>query len=214
MDHIVDVRFGLQGSHIPADHGYHLLSAVSRVIPELHSDEEIGLHPVSGRPTGNRCITLSKASSLAIRLPVDRIKQIMPLAGKTLEIGDHKIHVGTPQTVALKPSARLYSRLVVIKGFMESDAFLEAAQRQLAGMDIKGKPFLVPQPHVAEANADKNTGSRSPYLRRTIKIRDREVVGFAMRVEELTAEESIRIQEKGLGGRRRFGCGIFIADRR
>ena len=43
---------------------------------------------------------------------------------------------------------------------------------------------------------------------------DKEIVGFALRVEELTAEESIRLQEKGIGGRRRFGCGIFVPERR
>jgi len=214
MTHIVDVRFGLQGSEIPADHGYHLFSAVSQLVPELHSDEEVGLHPISGRPCGNRCITLSKGSSLTIRLPADRIKQILLLAGKVMKIGEHAVRMGTPQTVALMPAARLYSRLVVIKGFLEPEPFLEAAQRQLGELDIKGKPSLVYQPNVAAANADKPTGSRSRFLRRTIKIRDKEVVGFALRVEELTAEESIRLQDKGLGGRRRFGCGIFIPDRR
>lgn len=214
MQNVVDVRFLLQGSQIPADHGYHLFSAISQLVPELHSDEEVGLHPIAGRPSGNRCISLSKGSSLTIRLPADRIKQILLLAGKVLKIGEHAVRVGTPQTVAMKPTARLYSRLVVIKGFLEPQAFLEAAQRQLEELDVKGKPSLVYQPNVAAANADKNTGSRSPFLRRTIKIRDKEVVGFALRVEELTAEESIRLQEKGLGGRRRFGCGIFISDQR
>jgi len=214
MQNVVDVRFLLQGSRIPADHGYHLFSAVSQLVSELHSDEEVGLHPITGRPSGNRCITLSKGSSLTIRLPADRIKQILVLAGKGLKIEEHAVRVGIPQTVALKPAARLYSRLMVIKGFLEPQAFLEAAQRQLEELNIKGTPALVPQFHVAAANADKNTGSRSPFLRRTIKIRDKEVVGFALRVEELTAEESIRLQEKGLGGRRRFGCGIFIPDRR
>jgi CRISPR/Cas system CSM-associated protein Csm4 (group 5 of RAMP superfamily) len=28
-------------------------------------------------------------------------------------------------------------------------------------------------------------------------------------VSELTAEESIRLQEHGLGGRRKMGCGVF-----
>ncbi len=214
MQNKVDVRFGLQGNQIPADHGYHLLSTISHIVPELHSDGEVGLHPISGHPTGNRCITLSKSSALTIRLSADRIKQILPLAGKVLKVGEHEVRVGTPQTISLKPTARLYSRLVVIKGFMEPQAFLEAVQRKLEELAIKGKPSLVPQQHVAEANVDKHTGSRSPYLRRTIKIRDKEVVGFALRVGELTAEESIGLQEKGLGGRRRFGCGVFIPDRR
>jgi CRISPR-associated protein Cas6 len=214
MQKIVDVRFRLQGNQIPADHGYHLLSAIAQLIPELHSDEEVGVHPISGRPSGNRCIAISKGSLLTIRLPAARISQILPLAGKALKIGAHTVRVGTPQTMALTPATRLYSRLVVIKGFLEPQAFVEAAQRQLEELDIKGKPSLVAQPHVAEANVDKHTGTRSPFLRRTIRIRDKEVVGFAIRVDELTAEESIRLQERGLGGRRRFGCGIFIPDRR
>ena len=214
MQKLVDVRFRLQGNQIPADHGYHLISAIAQLIPELHSDKEVGLHPISGRPIGNRCIALSRASSLIVRLPAARISQILPLAGKALRIGEDNVRVGTPQTMALKPATRLYSRLVVIKGFLEPQAFLEAAQRQLEELDIKGKPSLVAQPRVAEANVDKHTGTRSAFLRRTIRIHDKEVVGFALRVEELTAEESIRLQEKGLGGRRRFGCGIFIPDRR
>jgi CRISPR-associated protein Cas6 len=214
MESLVDVRFRLQGNLIPADHGYPLFSAVSQLIPELHSDEEIGVHPIAGRPSGNRCITLMEGSSLSIRLPANRIKQVLPLAGKVLSIGEYTVRVGTPQTIALKPAACLYSRLVVIKGFLEPLAFLEAAQRQLEKLDIKGKASLVPQPNIAESNADRHTGTRSPFLRRTIRIRGKEVVGFALRVDGLTAEESILLQEKGLGGRRRFGCGVFIPDKR
>jgi CRISPR/Cas system CSM-associated protein Csm4 (group 5 of RAMP superfamily) len=29
----------------------------------------------------------------------------------------------------------------------------------------------------------------------------------------LKAEESIRLQEEGLGGRRRMGCGVFVQMR-
>jgi len=51
-------------------------------------------------------------------------------------------------------------------------------------------------------------------VRRTVRIHDREVVGFALRVQDLTAEESLHLQEHGLGGRRLFGCGIFVPDNR
>jgi hypothetical protein len=29
-------------------------------------------------------------------------------------------------------------------------------------------------------------------------------------IEGLTAEESLTIQEKGIGGRRHMGCGVFV----
>ncbi|MBD3284839.1 type I-MYXAN CRISPR-associated protein Cas6/Cmx6 [candidate division WOR-3 bacterium] len=210
----VDVSFKLQGSSIPVDHGYLLYSTVSKHIPEIHGNEEVGLHPVTGQLAGNRLLSITDRSSLIFRLSSDRISQILPIAGKELNIGEYKIRIGVPQTRALVPSARLYSRLVVIKGFMEPKPFLEAVQRQLDALNIKGKPSLVEQPHIADANENKDVGTHSPVLRRTIRIRDKDIVGFAVRVEELTAEESLRLQEKGLGGRRRFGCGIFIPDRR
>jgi len=136
------------------------------------------------------------------------------LAGKSLEMDGHQVRVGVPYTRALTPSARLYSRLVVIKGFVEPEAFLEGARRQLDSMGIKGTPYLVEQSHVEQNNREQAQGSHSPFLRRTIRIRDKEIVGFALGVEELTAEESILLQEKGIGGRRRFGCGVFVPDRR
>jgi CRISPR-associated protein Cas6 len=45
--------------------------------------------------------------------------------------------------------------------------------------------------------------------RRTLRIKDKEVVGYEVLVEALTAEESLNLQEHGLGGRRHMGCGIF-----
>lgn len=210
---IIDSQFKLQGDLIPVDHGFQLFSAVSHVIPELHGDESIGLHPISGQMAGNRLLAINRKSFLTIRLPNERIGQVLHLAGKTLQLGEYTVQVGVPETRALIPAPRLYSRLVVIKGFMEPEPFLEAIRCQLQAMDVKGEALLVEQSHIASANKNKSTGTHSPYLRRTLRIRGREVVGFALRVDKLKAGESIMIQERGVGGRRRFGCGIFIPDR-
>ena len=207
----VDVQFRITGNDIPADHGYHLLSAVSGLVPEIHGDDQVGVHPISGRLIGDRRLAITENSRLTIRLDSERIEQILRLAGKSLEINGSTVRVGVPQTRSLVPSARVYSRLVVIKGFTEPEAFLEAAKRQADALEVRGTVSLVPQPQIAQSNRNATSGSRSPYLRRTICIRGKQIVGFALRVEDLTAEESIRIQEQGLGGRRRFGCGVFVS---
>lgn len=211
---VVDVSFSIQGTTIPVDHGYRLFSAISHMLPDLHADDQIGVHHVPGTLNGNRMQLITPASRLTIRLPSERIGEILSLAGKTLTIGEYKLRVGIPNTRALIPKARLYSRLVIIKGFVDPEAFLEAVKRQLAALAVQGKPYLVSQPEVEQKNLGKSLGTHSPFLRRTMRIRDKEIVGFAVGVEELTAEESILVQEQGLGGRRRFGCGIFTADRR
>jgi CRISPR-associated protein Cas6 len=46
--------------------------------------------------------------------------------------------------------------------------------------------------------------------RRTFNVHGRQVVGYSVLVSELTAEESIILQENGLGGRRKMGCGFFL----
>jgi CRISPR-associated protein Cas6 len=208
----VDVQFKLSGKEIPVDHGYLLLSAISRIVPFVHDNDEIGIHPIPGQLAGDRKLILTPGSHLTMRLPSEGIVHILPLAGKTLELNGSKLTIGIPNSRQLIPAARLYSRLVVIKGFLEPEPFLEAVKRQLQEMGIKGTPLLVNQAQVEDANKGKTTGSHSPVLRRTLKIRDKEIVGFAMRVQDLTAEESILLQEKGLGGRRKFGCGVFVGD--
>ncbi len=208
-----DLQFRLIGKTLPVDHGYHLFSAIAENLPEIHDNRDIGIHPVNGRFIGNRLLALTQRSRLSIRTPIEKIKPLLALSGKSLQLAGHNIRVGTPNTRALIPAASLYSRLVIIKGFTEPEGFLAAVKRQLDDMDIKGKPSLIAQSHISEANKGKGSGSRSPYLRRTLRIRDKEIVGFALRVEELSAEESIRLQEEGIGGRRRFGCGLFIPAR-
>ncbi len=42
------------------------------------------------------------------------------------------------------------------------------------------------------------------------RIKDKHVVAHTLLVSELTAEETIRLQEEGLGGRRKLGCGVFV----
>lgn len=210
----IDVSFRLFGDCIPVDHGYHMYSSISKVLPEIHGDEEIALHPVSGVMAGNRKMKLNNKSCLRIRLPSHKLKSILPIAGKEFDISGHKIRTGFPVTHNLVSSARLYSRLVTIKGFMEPDSFIEAVQRQAHSLGVSGRFSLITQFEKASLNSDGDKGTKSPFLRRTLRIRDKEIAGYALSVSELTAEESIILQEKGIGGRRRFGCGVFIPDRR
>ena len=140
---IVDLAFRLTGDRIPADHGYPLLAAIARIIPAVHSDETVGIHPIIGRYVGGRQLALTDRSRLTFRLDSDRIAEILPLAGKALDLDGARLRVGVPETRALRPAARLRSRLVIIKGFLEPEPFLEAVRRQLADLGIQGIPGLL-----------------------------------------------------------------------
>jgi CRISPR-associated protein Cas6 len=206
---VIDLLFSIRGSAIPADHGYALFSALCRVLPWLHDEEAIGVHTISGQLVGNRQLRLTDRSYLTLRLPASRLSEALPLAGQRLDVEGGTIAVGVPKVRALRPAATLASRLVVIKGFTEPVDFLDAARRQLREIDSGAEVSFIARraEHSLERATVREAGTP---LRRTLRIRDKEIVGFALAVQRLSAEGSLELQSVGLGGRRHFGCGIFL----
>ena len=186
----VDLAFRLNGSAIAVDHGYALYAALSRIVPEIHQANDIGVQPIRGIYTGNGKLQLSPTSRLIVRLPDEAIRHYLTLAGKRLVVADSPLSVGVPEVRMLLPVARLRARLVTIKGFLQEEDFLEAAQRQLQSLYI---------------TCEIRVGQR-----RTFRVKEKQVVGFDLAVTELSAGDSVKLQEHGLGGRRKMGCGVFV----
>jgi CRISPR-associated protein Cas6 len=204
----VDLDFAVRGDTLPADHGYSLFAAACRVLPWLHAADGVGVHPIRGRLIGGRALALTPYSRLTLRLPASRIAEALPLAGQQLDIDGALLTVGVPTVRPLRPAPTVISRLVVIKGFLEPEGFVEAARRQAAAIGLGGRLALVARSGNGSLEGTTGREAGEP-IRRTLRVREKTIVGFALAVTELTAEESIRVQEAGLGGRRRFGCGLF-----
>lgn len=201
-----DVSFLLssQGRPIPVDHAYPVYSALSRILPELHTLEEVGIHPICGIQAGNQMLMLTSESRLVIRIEPERIATILPLAGKSIGLGQTVLQIGVPTIHGLAPSPILRSRLVTIKGFTEPKTFCEAIRRQLDAMEVSEQVGIL-----LKKKERKPTGELV-VLRRTLRIHEKEIVGFEVFLTDLSDEESIRVQEIGLGGRRKMGCGMMI----
>ena len=142
-----------------------------------------------------------------MRIPIDRIGEAIRLAGQGLDLIGSRLLVGVPTVHAIQPSASLVSRLVVIKGFMDAEPFREAVQRQTDALGVRANVSLVKG--LGRTPLEAGIGRPDPIIRRTIRIHDKEVVGFAVGLHGLSNEDSLLIQTVGLGGRRRFGCGVF-----
>jgi CRISPR-associated protein Cas6 len=220
---ILDYVYPLLGTTIPADHGYLLYSAISHLLPEIHLTEaaaadpsnpwaRVAIHPVNGTLVGNRALRINDGTRLGLRAPYVLAPKLLGLSGKPLRLGATTIRLGIPAVKALLPAPRLSSRLVVIKGFQDPATFLEAAIRQLDALGIGGKPIL-PLRRSAKSVEDLDGAKGDREIRRTLQIRDKVVVGFALEVLDLSQQDSIKLQELGLGGRRRFGCGVFVPPR-
>jgi len=111
----VDVAFPLVGAGAPADHGYVLYAAMSRAVPSLHRAQWLGVHALPGLPVGNGTLALRRGARLRLRVPVERVQDVLPLAGRTLDVAGHRLHLGAPSVQAIMPTPSVDARLVLIK---------------------------------------------------------------------------------------------------
>jgi CRISPR-associated protein Cas6 len=215
---VVDLVFPVTAAEggkavLPVDHAYPLFAALCQIVPHLHGDRHIGVRPIPGRLVGQRRMHIDRWADFALRVPLQRVAAFLPIAGKVLDLNGTRLAVGPPDVRALRPARALNSRLVVIRGFVEPEPFLEAARAQLASLGITGATVrLVPRRGARPWERD-GRGGCGPWLRRTVRIQDREVVGYALDVEDLAPADSLLLQAVGIGGRRRFGCGLFLPRR-
>ena len=214
MNPVVDINFRVTGTETPSDHGYALFSALSRILETeddhwMHGNPNIGLHTIRGKGLGNGKLRISHNARFGLRLPYNLLPRTLKLAGKSIELDGCKLRVGVSETRALTPAATLYCRIVTTKNGDAPARFDAEIARQLTTLDIRGQVFRVPQNAQSGDLADTPRVSRDPS-RRIVRVKDKRIVGYAMLATELTTEESIRLQEHGLGGRRRMGCGVFV----
>lgn len=192
----IGVQFPVRGNKLPADHGYLLYSAISKEKDTLHNTDWLAIEMISGMPFDEGLIILTnRGAKLNLRIPADKFGEVIPLAGKQLDIEGHKIRLGIPTARPLIASPTLYSRIVTIRGFMEVPEFLEAAKRQTEELNINT---------TLELPAEDMSRHR-----RIITIKDKKIVGFSLVAKNLSDEDSLKLQAYGIGGRRAMGCGIF-----
>lgn len=222
----VDLAFAVRSSQpIPIDHGYALYGAVSRLLPNVHQENNIALHPIRGRMTGERRMSLMSWSRLTVRVSDAQIASVLPLVGKSIPLGDAPLRIGVPEVHALISAPTLRSRLVVVKAAhvqpakeITEERFIAAVRKQLESLGVSPSVnILIPR---------RNAAPDKPR-RRTLRIHHREIAGYEVILEGLTAEESLTVQSHpgqrgadgktwtipafGLGGKRHMGCGVFTA---
>lgn len=212
MNPMIDLSFRISGESLPLDHGYLLYSSLSKMEPNLHQADWLGIHPINGIPAAPARLGLTQWSRLRFRLPADNIAKLIRLAGKRLALsyGGRRtsLTIGVPEVYLLEPAADLFSRYVTIKlsetektdQSPNREMFSAAVRKQLEGMNIRGDVWI----------DDARDSHDREYSRRVIHIKQKAIVCYSVYVRNLSEEDSLRLQETGVGGRRRMGCGLFI----
>lgn len=202
---MVDLVFPVRGGSVSADHAYPLYGALSNAVPAFHDPtKSLRFAPLTGGRDESGRLRLMPWSCLRVRLSADAIPTVLPLAGRSIDVASARVTLGPPAVEALVPATTLESWLVTFKHSEELDTFLTTARAKLDEIGVAGE---------TEVRAVGGGPRAGEARRRVVRVKGAVIVGYALMVSGLTAAESVRLQESGLGGRTKFGCGFFLPAR-
>jgi CRISPR-associated endonuclease/helicase Cas3 len=206
---IVDMSFPIRGRAVPRDHGYALYAALCRELPALHGAAWLGVHPIRGERLVSDAIGLRGHSTVTLRVPLSEIGTVLPLAGRSLDVGGALIALRTPTVAKLAPSEALDARAVVFK-------LTDVARSTSPTLEKKEleRAFRTQLARVLTTLVERAVPGSELTGRQQVTVGGRRVVGYSVRLTGLAPTESLRIQAAGVGGKRRMGCGVFTPSRR
>jgi CRISPR-associated protein Cas6 len=203
-DDVVDLMFRIDCPSLPVDHAWTLSEAIQAVLPWFADETHAGLHIIHGADSGNgwerpeggdELIYLSRRILLTIRLPKHRVADAEALSGEILEISGNRMEIkGSRPPRLLAKTNTLYARHVICDPVLEEEEFIAQSIAELRAMNISFKKVLCGKSHTISTP----TGG--------LKTR-------SLMVADLPLEDSVQLQQLGLGPHRTLGCGLFIAHK-
>lgn len=200
-DDVVDLVFGLRCKTLPVDHVYPLFEAVQSVLPWLQEEADAGMHAVNVAASGNgwqrpndpeALLYLSKRTRFELRVPKHRIDDAKKLARQKLDICGNTFELLSVSERPLSTLTTLFARhLATEQDMANEEEVLNWVYRQLEDQGIVPRKLLCGIPH-SITTPEKNISTRS------------------LMIADLEIEESLRLQQHGLGPYRHLGCGLFI----
>lgn len=195
-DAIVDVVYGITCARLPVDHAYALSEQIQKIFPWFADEPGAALHTIHVAASGNGWIRPgdfihpSRRSKLALRLPQHRLAEANKLTGQTLDIDGHELKIGSHTLRPLSTLTTIFARYVET-GTRDEQQFMKRALEQLRALGITPKKMM----------CGVETLIRRP---------DGELATRSLMLAELSAAESLQLQQRGLGPHRNLGCGVFI----
>ncbi|VAX14381.1 hypothetical protein MNBD_GAMMA24-2220 [hydrothermal vent metagenome] len=203
-DAVMDFVFSIKCKCLPYEHMYALYQALQQVLPWLDDEELAGIQPIYGAESGNgwqrpegkpdALMYISHRQKLILRMPKMRQGDMQSLVGKTLDIGGYSLTLVKMEARLLSDMPTIFARFVVSDEDLDETAFLEQAANRIQAMDIR--------------------------IRKMLAGRERQIVTPAgtlhtrsLMLADLEPEESVRLQQRGLGTHRHLGCGLFLPQK-
>ena len=188
-DDIVDVSFKVQCKQLPLDHAYELSQVIQQVLPWFAEEPQTGIHLIHGAESGNGWIrpedpdailSLSRRTRFMLRVPNYRIDETSELAGKKLTVAGNDLLLSAPHTKPLSALTTIFARYVAAQNIDDEEAFLNLAAQLLEEKRIRVKKMMCGRAHV-------------------LRMPGEDFQTRSLMIDGLEVEESVHLQQHGLG---------------
>ena len=199
-DRVVDLNFKLDCPCLHVDHTAALHNAIHGALPWFREHPLSGMHlvHVAGSQNGwmrpeepDELLHLSHRTRLTLRVAMEMIEEAHALSGQTLDIAGNRMQIGKATQKPVRASDILFSRHVISADKDDENEFMQTVAEELKQLDIRFRKLL----------PGKQLNLRGPEG--IVKTR-------SLMVADLDLEDSLTLQEQGLGEGRTYGCGLFI----
>jgi len=195
---MTDIAYMINCKTLPYDHAFKLSNQITMVLPWLNDNLQNGIHMLHGPHAGHGwerstddTIFLSKRTRLILRIPKTHIDRAKKLEGVTLKISNDTLVVGKSYEKPFTVTRDLFSKFVIVDKGINEEQFLEKINNELQQNGVSLHKTICGKTNAVEIN-NKKKSTRSLML------------------PGLSKQQSILIQDKGLGEGRIFGCGLFV----
>ena len=187
IQEMVDAIFDVSGETLPASYPFALWQTLIRHIPELETDDSIGVLPIRTSASAAGML-IPKRAKLTVRIPERFSQQVQRLAGQALHMDTLSLALGNGKLRPLQPYPTLHAHFVT--GDTDEPTFLAAVSSRLDTLGIVGKLIC--------------------GMRHNMDAPDQRLHGYSLVIHDLKPDASLRLQYAGLGSHRKYGCGIFV----
>jgi CRISPR-associated protein Cas6 len=195
---MAELSFSVNCRELPYDHAYELSSEILNLVPQIKNDNRNSIQTLHGPMSGNgwvrpdsENIPLSKRAKLIMRINKNQIDNIKDIEGKEIKLFGNSLKIGVSKVKNFLIVKDLFCRFVISDNKISEDDFLEKIQMELRNFNVNIKKALCGR------SMTINFGQKTVYTR-------------SLMIADLSKEESLKLQEEGVGEKKLYGCGIFL----
>ena len=195
---MIDVAFRIECKTLPYDHACDLSNEITKNLPWLLDDQLTGIQTLHGPESGNGWVRsekeeifLSKRTRLVLRIPRGDIYKVKELENIEINVLGNNIKIGKSNTKTFLIVRDLISRFVLCDKDETEEEFLLGVKKELLTHGVSIKKAICGKA-------------------KSLTINGKSKITRSLMIADLSKENSVLLQDTGVGSGRIYGCGIFL----